>query len=142
MSGGRSGAFIALASLALAAPAAAAAPAIEGLWLTDDGSAVVRIEACGDRMCGRIARVLDTRAGVPQTDVTTPDASRRNRPLIGLQILSGYRRGASRWEDGRAYDPKTGNSYNSSLRLDSDGSLRVTGCVLFVCRSKRWTRTG
>ena len=46
------------------------------------------------------------------------------------------------WEGGRAYDPKSGSSYKSSLRLNADGSLRVTGCVLFVCRSKRWTRVG
>ena len=36
-------------------------------------------------------------------------------------------------------DPQSG-SYKSSLRLNADGSLRVTGCVLIVCRSKRWTR--
>ncbi len=39
-----------------------------------------------------------------------------------------------------AYDPKTGNSYDASLKLNPDGPLRVTGCVLAVCRSKRWTR--
>jgi uncharacterized protein (DUF2147 family) len=120
---------------------AAAAPSVEGLWLTDDGKAVVRIAACGQRMCGRIVRILDTRPDVPKTDVNNPDLPRRNRPLIGLQVLSGFTNGPREWEDGRAYDPKSGNSYKSSLRLNTDGSLRVTGCVLFVCRSKRWTRS-
>ena len=27
------------------------------------------------------------------------------------------------------------------FELNPDGSLRVTGCVLVVCRSKRWTRS-
>lgn len=118
--------------------AAAAAPAIAGRWLTDDGSAVVEIAACGQQMCGRIARVLAT--GVPQTDVNNPDRTRRNRPLVGLPILWGFDPGAKDWESGTAYDPKTGSSYDASLRLNADGSLRVTGCVLVVCRSKRWTR--
>ena len=123
-------------------PGAAAAPSVEGLWRTDDGKAVVEIAACGQRMCGRIARVLDTGTNVPRTDINNPDPTRRSQPLVGLQVLSGFRGGTAAWEGGRAYDPKTGNSYKSSLRLNADGSLRVTGCVLIVCRSKRWTRFG
>jgi uncharacterized protein (DUF2147 family) len=119
---------------------AAAAPAIEGLWLTDDGKGVVEIAPCGQRLCGRIARVLETGPNVPKTDVYNPDARQRGRPLVGLQVLSGFSGGPTRWEGGRAYDPKSGSSYKSSLRLNADGSLRVTGCVLIVCRSKRWTR--
>ena len=134
---------VAAASLLLAPlSGAAAASSIEGLWRTDDGKAVVRVAACGQRMCGTIARVLDTSPDVPSTDVNNPDPNRRNRPLVGLQILSGFTGGPSEWTGGQAYDPKSGSSYKSSLRLNADGSLRVTGCVLFVCRSKRWTRTG
>ena len=43
-------------------------------------------------------------------------------------------------EGGRAYDPKSGQSYRSSLKLEPDGSLKLTGCVLFICESRRWTR--
>lgn len=134
----RGAALILLAALA-AQPAVAAAPAVEGLWRTEDGSAVVEIARCGVQVCGRIARILA--AGKPTTDVNNPDPRRRARPLAGLQILSGFTPGTSSWTDGRAYDPKSGRSYDASLRLNRDGSLRVTGCVLIVCRSVRWTRT-
>ena len=122
-------------------PAAAAAPSVTGLWRTDDGSALVEIAACGRQMCGRISRVLATGPDVPRTDVNNPDPHKRSQPLVGLQILYGFDAKASAWEGGKAYDPKSGNSYNASLRLNRDGSLRVTGCVLFVCQSKRWTRS-
>lgn len=135
-------ALLATLLMLLPLPGAAAAPSIEGLWLTDDGKALVRIAACGQRMCGRIARVLDTAPNVPKTDVNNPDPSRRNQPILGLQVLSGFRGGPTQWTGGQAYDPKSGSRYTSSLRLNADGSLRVTGCVLFVCRSKRWTRSG
>ena len=135
-------ALLAAALLLAPLPGAAAAPSVEGLWRTDDGKAVIRIAACGQRMCGRIARVLDTDPTVPKTDVNNPDPGRRNRPILGLQILWGFNPGARSWEGGRAYDPKTGSSYKSTLRLNADGSLRVTGCVLVICRSKRWTRFG
>jgi uncharacterized protein (DUF2147 family) len=133
--------LLALLALLAPLPGAAAAPSVEGMWLTDDGKAVIRIATCGQRMCGRIARVLDTRPNVPKFDVNNPDPGRRDQPILGLQVLSGFSGGPTQWTGGRAYDPKSGSSYRASLRLNADGSLRVTGCVLFVCRSKRWTRS-
>ena len=132
--------MLALAILVASAPASAAAPAIEGQWLTDDRKGVVRIAPCGRQMCGTIVRVLDTAPGTPTRDVNNPDASRRTRPILGLQVLWGFEPRAAAWEGGRAYDPKNGKNYRSKLTLNRDGSLKVTGCVLFVCRSKRWTR--
>ena len=132
---------IAVLLLIAAAPAAAAPPDVTGLWLTDDGKGVVDVEPCGQNMCGKIVRVLDRRPGVPTTDVNNPDRSRRNRPIVGLQVLSGFKPGTNQWEGGQAYDPKKGSSYKSSMRLNRDGSLRITGCVLFVCQSVRWTRS-
>ena len=120
----------------------AAAASVEGLWLTDDGKAVVHIAPCGQRMCGRIVQVLDTRPNVPKTDVNNPDRRLRDRPLVGLRILWDFSDGPTEWVGGRAYDPKSGSSYKSSLRLNQDGSLRVRGCVLFICQSVRWTRSG
>ena len=113
---------------------------VYGRWMTDDQKAVVTIDACGPSLCGRVSKVLDRAPGVPQTDVNNPDPDMRKRPIIGLLILSGFKRDGREWTGGRAYDPKTGNSYRAKLALDEDGSLKVTGCVLFVCRSKRWTR--
>ena len=131
-----------LAAILLLAPlpAAAAAPSIEGDWLTDDGKGVVRIAPCGQRLCGTIVRVLDTAPGTPTSDINNPDPALRGRPILGLRVLWGFQRRAAAWEGGRAYDPKSGNAYRSTLALSRDGSLKVTGCVLFVCRSKRWTR--
>lgn len=126
----------------LGAPLGAVTPATPtGLWRTDDGKAVIRISACGDRLCGRIAEVLDSGPGVPRTDVNNPDPRLRTRPLVGLLTLSGFARHGKIWDGGRAYDPKSGKSYRSTLQLESDGSLKVTGCVLFVCQSRRWTRS-
>lgn len=136
------GAFLAGACLALAgAVLHAAAPAgVEGRWLTDDGKGVVAIAACGSQVCGRIVEVLDREPGVPSSDVHNPDPRLRGRPLVGLLTLWGFTPGGAVLEGGRAYDPKSGNSYRSRLALERDGSLVVTGCVLFVCESRRWTR--
>jgi uncharacterized protein (DUF2147 family) len=116
-------------------------PGLAGLWLTDDHKGVVRIAPCGTHMCGWIARVLDRGPGVASTDIKNPDPRLRSRPIIGLPTLTGFSAAGGAWRDGRAYDPKSGNSYRATLALNPDGSLKVTGCVMFICQSKRWTRT-
>jgi uncharacterized protein (DUF2147 family) len=57
-----------------------------------------------------------------------------------LRILSGFAPAADGWENGRIYDPKSGKSYRSHLKLNPDGSLKVSGCIAFICKSQRWTR--
>jgi uncharacterized protein (DUF2147 family) len=121
---------------------AEAEPTVQGRWLTDDGKGVVSIASCGAHICGRIVEVLDKRPGVPKTDVNNPDPHMRNRPILGLTTLSGFTGSGSAWRGGRAYDPKSGRSYRSSLELNPDGSLKLTGCLLFICQSRRWTRAG
>lgn len=126
--------------LVLSSAVAWAAPAIQGDWLTDDRQAVVRIGPCGQHLCGTIARVLATGPNVPTRDANNPNPRLRGRALLGLPILSGFSASRASWTGGRAYDPKSGRSYRSTLALNGDGSLNVTGCVLVVCRSRRWTR--
>jgi len=113
----------------------AATPGFTGDWVNGDRSAVIRIAPCGGRLCGRVVRVLAR--GAPATDVHNPDAAQRRRPIAGLTVLSGF---SASGDGGRAYNPQNGRSYRTTLRLNRDGSLRVTGCVLIICRSQTWTR--
>ena len=132
--------FAPLLLLALGNGPGSAGSGVEGSWLTDDRKGVVRIAPCGAQLCGRIAQVLDRSPGVPIVDVNNTDPRLRSRPIIGLPTLTGFTRAGAGWSGGQAYDPKSGRSYRASLQLNPDGSLKVTGCVLFVCRSRRWTR--
>ena len=122
------------------AHAASASISIEGRWLTDDGKGIIRISSCGADLCGYIAEVLDKTPGVPRTDVNNPDPHLRSQRLVGLRTLWGFRRDGAEWNGGRAYDPESGKSYRSTLALQPDGSLKVTGCVFVICESRRWTR--
>ena len=131
--------FAALLML-VSAGIARAAPEVTGDWIVQDRSAVIAIQHCGSGLCGRIAKALLIKPNYPKLDVHNPNKALRNRPLIGLQILSGFTPDADRWDGGTIYDPESGKSYKSILRLNSDGSLRVSGCVLVFCQSQRWTR--
>jgi uncharacterized protein (DUF2147 family) len=130
-----------LSSLALAlATPALAGPSILGLWLNDDHKGLVLIAPCGNKLCGTIAKVLDKDPKAPKTDINNANPGLRKRPFLGLPVLTGFDGSGGSWKNGRAYDPESGKSYKSYLELQPDGSLKVTGCVLFICESKRWTR--
>lgn len=119
----------------------AAAPAdVTGNWVTEDGTGLIAISRCGSSVCGKVAKALVIKPGHPENDVKNPDPKLRSRPVVGMTILSGFKEKDGRWTDGRIYDPESGKTYRSVIGLNKDGSLKVSGCVAFICQSQRWTR--
>jgi uncharacterized protein (DUF2147 family) len=108
-----------------------------GEWVTEDGEGRVRIRACGQALCGVIS------AGDPKdTDRHNPDASKRNRPLLGTPVLIDMKSvNNKRWE-GDIYNAKNGKTYASNIMLKGPDVLRVEGCVFggFFCGGQDWTR--
>lgn len=129
--------FLLLPALTLAATPALAATPIAGRYLTEDGAALVEVGPCGATTCGRIARVLKPRPGGPTTDVNNKDAALRSRPIVGMPVLSGFTDTGGDWR-GQIYDPRNGRSYKSIVSRNADGSLKVQGCVSFICRTQTW----
>ena len=129
-------AALALAAPALAAPAFAAAP-IAGRWVTVEGDSVVTIGPCGATICGRITTFLRRPSTPNPLDVNNPDPALRRRPILGMAVLSGFADKGKDWR-GRIYDPRSGRNYKSIVSRQPDGSLKVQGCVAFLCRTQVW----
>ena len=109
--------------------------------LTEDKRAIISSARGGQNICGRIAPVLvDAEEG--QRDVNNPDTDLRNRKTQGMRVLTGFRLDRVQYRHGQIYESENGRSYDASLRLNRDGTLRVTGCVLgeIICQSQTWTR--
>jgi uncharacterized protein (DUF2147 family) len=130
-----------LAVLAASAGAASAQTAPLGDWLTSGAAAVVKIAPCASgegTLCGRIVWLWDPSTA---TDTRNGDPALRARPLVGLEMLQGFRPGApGEWTGGRIYNPEDGNSYSATLRLRDVTILDVRGCVMVFCRSQVWRR--
>jgi uncharacterized protein (DUF2147 family) len=131
--------FVALISLSLCAGVAHARPLEGTTWRTQSGSGTVRLEACGARTCGRILTGTP-RPGETGLDMRNPNVALRTRPLIGLNILSGFaRQSDDSYKGGTIYDPEDGKTYRSEFRLKADGRLEVKGCVGPFCQAQIWT---
>src|ERR1700752_3162294 len=79
-----------------------------GTWITEGGTATVRIAGCAAALCGTIIPLKepnDPATGRPKTDKHNPDASKRDRPVIGIQIVFGMKPSgtADKWS-GQVYN--------------------------------------
>ncbi len=137
--------LLAAAAIALAAGPALAADPVEGEWWAS-ATTRVRIAPCPartERMCGVIAwlKTPNDKAGRPALDGENPDPKLKARPILGLPFIRDFRRAdAGRWIGGKIYDPNSGKTYDSRMRVNPDGTLKLDGCVLMICRSQIWRR--
>lgn len=70
----------------------------------------------------------DGPVGELMTDIKNPDAALRAMPIVGLEILRDYRRKGGKWQ-GKIYDPESGKTYSSHMRVDRDGALLMRGYI-------------
>jgi uncharacterized protein (DUF2147 family) len=114
-----------------------------GIWKNAD--ATFEIFEDHGTLSGKIIALREplTPEGKAKTDVHNPDPSKKSRPIIGLVFLSGFsRKGEARWENGTAYDPKSGNTYSCSLELDGPEKIKARGFIgiSLIGRTEVWTR--
>jgi len=110
-------------------------------WVMENGKVTVQVSSCGDALCGRIVALkkpLD-KHGNPKLDKDNPDPALRNRPVIGLTLFTSMKQtGNNQWE-GRIYVPDDGNTYDAMVYV-SGGIMKVKGCVVVLCKSKKFVR--
>jgi uncharacterized protein (DUF2147 family) len=134
---------LAWVGMALAAPDADPA---EGVWLTADGGAQVRVAPCADQadqLCGTIIWLKDPfdEPGQPARDLHNPKPELRSREILGLELLTGLRRkSAGHWTGGRVYNSDNGKSYRARIQVTRRGGLRIEGCLLLFCSGETWRR--
>jgi uncharacterized protein (DUF2147 family) len=102
------------------APAAAAAPVQTpatplGVWTVVDRG-TVRIEACGQNLCGYAVKT-------------------------GEKVLIDMKPSEAKWT-GQIRDPDTGRTYDSNIAMKGPNSLRVEGCAFggMFCGGQTWNR--
>lgn len=131
----------ALALMVAIAPARASSGVI-GVWKTPvDGGSTVRIDPCGEWVCGRVLSSPRIARFPYQKDVRNRDVALRGRPIAGLLILKLRSLGPNRWGDGWVYDPQDGGTYKGAVEVTGPGRMRLRGCIVApLCQTQTWTR--
>jgi uncharacterized protein (DUF2147 family) len=99
--------------------AAAPAPAPTtplGVWATEENKGSVRIEECGQNLCGYAVKT-------------------------GEKILISMKPSGSKWT-GRIHDPDSGSDYDSTIAMRGPNALKVQGCAFggMFCGGQTWKR--
>ena len=133
-----------LVAILLPVASVATSTDIEGRWLSGDGDGWIEIELVGDSLIGKIAGSPNDKPGdEPRYDDLNPDPALRDRPLMGMTILSGFSyKGDGRWTGGRIYDPNSGKTYKATIRQVNANKLKLRGYigVSLFGRTDTWTR--
>lgn len=118
---------------------------ILGKWMTiDDESgqakSVVEIFKKSDgKYYGKIVKLLQK----PENEncVNCKD-DRKNKPLLGLEIIRGLKKEGNEYTAGNITDPKSGKTYKCTITRDGD-KLNVRGYMGFslIGRTQTWTAT-
>lgn len=121
--------------LLFAATAAWADPL--GEWRVADGTATIRIHRCGGALCGNVATTVSD----PGKDIRNPDPRKRNRSVLGMEVLINMRPVAPNLWSGTSYNADDGQYYSTQLSMYGE-ALKISGCAPGggPCGSQVWSR--
>ena len=109
---------------------------------TGEKKAVIQLIESDGKVSGKIIKVLNKEKA--DALCTKCPGSLKNKPVEGLQILSGLKAdGNNQWSDGKLVDPESGKTYSGKLTLSGNGqSLKLRGFVgtPVFGRSQTWQR--
>jgi uncharacterized protein (DUF2147 family) len=121
---------------------------ILGTWYTENKRAKIEIYKKDGKYHGKIIELkepIDPDTKKPKTDKNNPDASQRNVPLIGLNLIKNFVYRNGYWQDGTIYDPENGKEYSCYMEFEDPNNpkkLKVRGYIGFswIGRTTYWTR--
>lgn len=149
--------FVGGLGLAVAQEAASPFPPspLEGVWRVQLQSEVT-IAACELGYCGYLSRIVVPENGLSEEeaaaaaamdpeqflDFHNEDPALRNRPMLGLHMLTLRPGNRPTIFDGEIYNPEDGKTYSGYVELTGPDTITLNGCVLYnvICRGEDWVR--
>jgi len=115
-------------------------PLKDTYWLAEDS--IISIRECDGRLCGVMEHIFTEEGEDPLgiLDTNNPEEDLRTRPLIGIRLLDSFNPFPKKgiYKDGLIYDPRSGKSYKGKLSLIDEFTLKVEGCIAFLCQGVQW----
>ena len=70
------------------------------------------------------------------------EGSNKNKPILGLEILTGLEKDDNEWSGGEILDPRNGKVYKCYIELVKPNKLKLRGYVGFslLGKTKYWTK--
>ena len=144
------GSFPVLVVLFCALPVAAARAqeaTAAGRWKTvnerGEIKSVVVIENAGNEWKGRVDKIFAPPARERNPVCANCTGDKKNKPILGMEIMWGFKRSGNEYTGGRIIDPEDGKIYKCKMKvIDGGKKLEVRGYVGFslIGRTQTWVR--
>jgi uncharacterized protein (DUF2147 family) len=110
---------------------------VSGVWQSQSGITRVRVTPCGSGLCGTVVWQK-----TPSKDVHNPDPAKRDRSIVGVQLVSNMKPVSHNEWSGAIYNYEDGKTYHGKVKVNGGNSIDIGGCVMggMVCQSKTWTK--
>jgi len=120
-----------LVSLVAIASCTAASAAVRGKWINPSKSVIIEIAPCGHDLCGKV---------IWASEKAKKDALKGTTHLIGTKLLTGMKPSGHVWK-GKIFVPDQNITASAKLKPEGANHLKVSGCVMVICKSQTWTKT-
>lgn len=118
-----------------------------GKWTTIDDKtkkkkAIVHLYKVDHKLYGKIIYLYPREGREPNPVCDLCEDDRKNKPLVGLQIVRALEWDGEEWEDGTILDPENGKVYTVKIWLEKDkpNKLYVRGYIGPFFRTQNWIR--
>jgi uncharacterized protein (DUF2147 family) len=115
-----------------------------GKWVNEDATARFEFFKTGNTYNAKIIWLANPKNenGGLKLDKNNPDKKLRNRPIVGLVILTGLQFSANNyiWNNGKLYSPEKGETVNCKIKLNNKNEIALTVSKSIFTVTKKWKR--
>ncbi len=134
--------------IVLLAVSSATAQSISGKWLTHNeqtGSplSLIEIKETSNSIEGRVVKIFLEPYQGEDPACTRCTGERKDKKIIDMNFLWGFKQEVESWSDGKILDPENGEIYSSKLWLEDANTLQVRGYggpLNIFYRTQTWKR--
>ncbi len=115
---------------------------VVGYWKTIDDEtnkpkSIVKIYEKNGKIYGDIVKLFRGPDEEQNPKCDECEGSRKDKPIIGMNILWGLEKDGDEYEDGEILDPANGKTYTAKIWRDGN-VLKVRGYIGFLYRTQTW----
>lgn len=119
-----------------------------GLWRTIDDKtgkekSLIRIVEINGEFRGSVEKLFREPGEDPNPNCDKCQGDKKNKPVIGMLILTGLKKDGELWSGGEILDPQNGKTYKCKAWLEDKGrKLHVRGFIgmALLGRTQVWLR--
>lgn len=107
---------------------------------TGKPNSIIEIYEDDGQVHGKVVRILKKEDR--ERECTNCHGHLKNKPLEGLQLMTGLEKSGKEYSGGVIVDPETGKEYKCKIWLDESNPdlLKVRGYIAFFYKTKTWHR--